>query len=493
MSIFFRVSEFFEDSGNNAAIYTEKLRDGVAGFACQLWSSYPSFITQGIAPGTSFARGFLNSMCSPIQPPVIQPVPPFTGGQCIDPYTINTEFLRQPDGGGTPIPTTGIIATSRLGTIVRVTPSLSSDSRTLITTVVYDSGNQLGTFNFGPLGGATVILSSVTYNVTNQVNPADNCGNLPPEYDSPQPSAGDLNTTINININDGLDQEVTIQYVALSNTYNFPMGFQVNGNSVTLDLGGLHFHAPDGFQNPSGGNDLEPPGSQGGEDGEGNPVNKIYNEGDHIVADQSPVLRAVEETIEYLVCNTEAISIIEQTLKIPVGSNAILTRIIDILGNVLEEICGELDPDVGLPEYYGLSPGADRPAIVYIWREYILGKWQRPTYASTVHHPTVDAVDNIPNLTSVEKTIGTVKTFVRLTDGSVIQATGSTELESLANFNFLIDQVKAQYLPVDLPGSTIIQSDDRLSVKTLKLRQIEYYPEGKKDNVPPVIKRRIEP
>lgn len=493
MSVLFEVDKFFESSGNAAANFSEQLRDGVATFACGLWSNYPDFITRGTNPANGFARGFMNSMCSAVQPAVPPPQPPFPGGQCTDAYTIDVEFNRIPDGGGAPIFTTGIIVTNRLGPIGSITPSLSPDERTLITDVVYDGGLQSGQFNFGPLAGATIDLNSVSYNTLNQNNPADPCGDLPSAYNSPDPQSGDLNTTINITLNDGLSLPVEIQHIQLGNTYNFPMAFEVNGNNTTLDIGGLHFHAPSGFSNPSGSNDVPPPGSEESDDGTGTPITKTYPDNEYVVADDFVVPREIDYIIEYLVCNDGLIETITNTVKMVSGVNPILVKIIDILGQILTDVCEETEVIVGLPEYYGLSPGADRSAIVYLWKEYINNTWQRSTYSSTVSRPSPAAIANIQNLTSIEKTIGTYKTFIRLTDGSVIKATGNTPTNSIANFNFLFDQVDASWHPDNVAASILSEQDSRLQVKTLKLRQIEYYPDGQQGNITPIIRRALNP
>lgn len=493
MPVRFPIDTFFESSGNAAAEFTEAVRDGVATFACGLWNNFPGFITQGTNPANAFARGFMNRACSPIQPPVPAPSPPFVGGQCPTQYDINVLFDYFPAGSGTIANFNQTIFTNILGPITAITDNAVSGNNTFNVTVFFPSSPS-GTVTVVNAGsGANILADTITYEVTRVDGMPDNCGSLPSQYTSPPPTINDLRQTTNILINDGLDLSLDIQYNQLSNQYNFPMNFKINGVNVTLDIGGITIYPPDGFSSPSGGNDVPPPGSDGGEDGIGNPIDDTYPDGDYPAGPDGTIVRDITEAIEYLVCTDGVIETVTESLKISVGYTPILTIIIDILGQILTDICETPEASLGLPEYYGLQPGVDRPAIVYLWKIFAGGKWGASTYSSTVFYPTDAAIEDIENLTNIEKTIGTIKTFVRLTDGSVIQATGSNEAQSTANFEFLINQVNPVFLPANLSQSIITQEDARLGVKILTLRQVEYYPDGKKDNVAPTIKRTINP
>lgn len=515
MPLRFPASDFFQNSGNTAAEFTEAVRDGVATFACGLWSTFPDFITEETNPANSFARGFMNRACSPIQPPNAAPTVPFIGGQCCDAmYDVTADWdLKRCNADVTVIAGSGTVSVvgQAKGLILHQctnTPSLRCldvEYEDCLGTVQYETlastTRQIANFACSGVPPTDPDADSINpftssfsiTGITRTDGMPDNCGDPPPRYDSPAPTSNDLNQNINITINDGLDLNLELQYIKLSNQYNFPMNFKVNGTNVSLDIGGLNFYAPDGFGSPSGGNDVPPPGSDTGDDGTGTQIDKTFPDNEYPVAPESPVPREVLQTILYLACTDGVIEILETTFQLAVGFNPIFSLIIEILGNILTDLCETPEASLGLPEYYGLSPGVERPAIVYLWKILANGKWGASTYSSTVHHPTAQAIDDIETLTNIEKITGTFKTFIRLTDGSVIKATGSTEIQSLANFNFLLNQVQNSFVPVDVTASTITQEDTRISVKTLTLRQVEYYPQGKKDNVPPTIKRVINP
>ena len=515
MPVRFPVDSFFQNSGNSAAVFTEAVRDGVANFACGLWGNFPDFITENTNPVNSFARGYMNQMCSPVQPPLPAPTSPFTGGQCCDAtYDVTVDYELRRCAGDVVI--TGNVSTVSVpGKVIGLIlhPCLQSPGLSCLDIIYQDC---LENTLYETVVSLTNDIAETdctgvgnTDPDANKINPAtssysiigivrtdgmpDDCGDPPAGYQSPPPTSNDLNQTINITVNDGLDLQLELQYIKLSNQYNFPMNFKVNGINVSLDFDGLVFHAPDGFGSPSGSNDVPPPGSDPGSDGAGGDVTQIYNDNEYIVAPDSPPPRTVERIIEYILCTDGVIETITEAVKVNVGNLPFLVILLDMIKNILTDLCETPEAILGLPEYYGLQPGANRPAIVYLWKEYVNETWQPSTYSSTVHHPTEAAIAEIENLESIEKTIGTHKTFVRLTDGSNIRATGDTPASSNANFTFLITQVSSSFLPPDLISATVTSVDSRLSVKTLNLRQIEYYPNGKVDNASPSIRRVVEP
>ena len=148
---------------------------------------------------------------------------------------------------------------------------------------------------------------------------------------------------------------------------------------------------------------------------------------------------------------------------------------------------------VGLPEWYGIRPGASRPAIVFLWKEYIDDVWQKPTYSSTVSNPSAAAIADIPNIISQDKDMGTWVASLTLTDGSRIRTSGNTEVVALNNFNFLLNQVGPAFIPAMVNSKIILSENQQLQVKTVKLRQIEYYPQGGGVNRSPTIRRVLDP
>lgn len=515
MPLRFPVSDFFQNSGNTAAEFTEAVRDGVATFACGLWSTFPDFISEGTNPANSFARGFMNRACSQIQPPNAAPMVPFIGGQCCDAmYDVTADWdLKRCNADVTVIagPGTVSVVGQVKGLILHQctnNPSfrcLDVEYEDCLGTVQYETltstTRQIADFACSGVPPTDPDADSINpftssfsiTGITRTDGMPDNCGDPLPRYDSPAPTSNDLNQNINITINDGLDLDLELQYIKLSNQYNFPMNFKVNGFNVSLDIGGLNFYAPDGFGSPSGGNDVPPPGSDTGDDGTGTQIDKTFPENEYPVAPESPVTRTILETIVYLACVDGVIETVTVTLASVVGSSPLLFTIIGILGQILTDLCETPEASLGLPEYYGLRPGVDRPAIVYLWKEFIGDKWMQSTYSSTVHHPTAQAIDDIDTLTNIQKFTGKFRRSVSLTDGSQIRTTGNTPAAADNNFNFLINQVTPALIPSPLVDFIIESEDTRIASKTLTLRQVEYYPQGKKDNVPPTIKRVINP
>ena len=180
--------------------------------------------------------------------------------------------------------------------------------------------------------------------------------------------------------------------------------------------------------------------------------------------------------------------VVQQTTSI----SPLATAILSILINIVQEICeaGE-EGLVGLPEYYGIRPGAERPAIVYIWKEVIGGVIQPSTYSSTVQNPSTNAINAIDTITVPDKTIGEYMTSVTLTDGSRIRATGDTPTNADTNFFFLLNQVDSAFKQMDINDRITRSENSRLQTKTLKCRQIEYYPNGKDANTSPSVRRKI--
>ena len=513
MPLRFPVSEFFQSSGNAAAEFTEKVRDEVATFACELWRDFPDFVTQSTSPASSFSRGFMNQMCVSLQPPLTPPSTPFTGGQCCDgQYQVvcSYEFRQCLNDSvvqsGAPNPTV-------TGKINGLEYGLAPGSSTVyVLDLVYEdcagtefrfpivSNSQCQSvedcFTTDPLDPDRFCYNLATSSwaitsVTRTDGQPDNCGNPNDDYGSPTPAPNQLNKTVNLTLNDGLDLSLEIQYIQIANQYNFPMNFKVNGVNVSLDFGGINFYAPDGFESPSGSNNVPPPGSDPGEDGVGTEIDKTFPTNEYPVAPEVPVSRLITSLIEYLVCTDGVISTVQETLKALPGLTPIGIIIIDILGQILTDLCEGAEATVGLPDYYSLRPGVERPAIVYLWKEFVGGAWDNSTYSSTVQHPTAAAIAAIPTINVPDRTLGTFITAMTLTDGSRIRSSGDTEANSLTNFTFLLDQVEPSFKPADIPGNTVVSEDTRLQVKTVKCRQIEYYPTGKQAGVSPAIRRVI--
>ena len=496
MSIFYPVEQFFQASGNAAAVFGEQLRDGIATFACNLWELYPNFITQSSLPAASFSRGFMNQMCSPIQPPVIAPSQTFTGGQCVGlNYTILVQFFFSDAS-------TKEITLSLFGPISTLQGWLTPAGAGWIMNgrgEGFDiNGDPAVSVNQGgPVFGTPTTVGFVL--IPN--GGPDVCGDPPINYNSPQPTSSDLQTVINITNLDGLDNSFDLVFNKVSNNYNFPMSFKLNGVNVVLDVGGITIFGNPTVNKPSTpanrtDNDPEKPGTDGGNDGVGGDNNTVYDNDYPTLPDITAPETALE-VLEWLICIDGVITVVTDTLKVVTGNGPVLNLIIDLVGDILEEICeggggDEVAPIVGFPEWYGIRPGTDRPAIVYLWKEFINNTWQPSTYSSTVSHPTAAAVADINTIVVPDKTMGTWVASLTLTDGSRIRTSGDTEVVALNNFNFLLNQVEPAFIPADVNTKIILSENQQLQVKTVKLRQIEYYPTGGGVNKSPTIRRVID-
>ena len=511
MTFTFPLSSFFESSGNQAATFGEELRDGIVTFACGIWSAYPDFITEGTLPAQSFARGFMNQACSPIQPAVPAPTMGFTGGQCVDVlYNVDVQVVLRNTVGACPITTNTTVTVQVLGPISGVEKVVTNPNSTTATcfsaspypvdqvtyNVVGNSTAQVVTNAPDGRGVPTTPLSTVDILGVSRVDGMpDNCGNPPIGYPPTNPTSQDLTTIINIVNLDGLNNSYEIVYNKISNNYNFPLGFKVNGINVTLDFGGLTFHGPADITQPTSGNDPLPPGSDGGEDGVGGNNDTVYDFQDYLIFPSFSVPDVLDKELEYLICTDGVIETITTIIKTIPSYSPTLDLLVDLIGAILTELCDIMDvePTVGLPDYYGLKPGVDRPAIVYLYKEFINGTWDASTYSSTVSNPSAAAVAAINTITVPDKTMGTIVKSIALNDGGKIKVSGNTEMEAQTNFNFLINQVDSSFLPTDVAGSTITTTYQSLQIKTVKCRQIEYYPTGKQAGVSPFIRRVIDP
>lgn len=517
MSIKFPLSEFFQSSGNAAAEFTENLRDGIATFACDLWSIYPRFITEGTNPGSSFARGFMNQMCSPIQPPVPPPNFPFLGGQCPGViYNASGTAIVAADNSFLGLTRGQVIDVFVLGdltgaiSVISVQPFDEFQNAFVDITdsiapaqyqIAWDNG--AGTFfscgwltdQAGNVPAGTAWITTATIDtLTRADGMPDNCGNPPGDYPSNPPTSNDLKTIINITNLDTVDNNYTLVYNKVTNQYNFPMNFKLNGTNVTLDIGGITIYGAPEVIMPTSGNDVPPPGSDGGEDGAGGNNDETYPDTEYPVLPDLTVPTTVEQLVEYVVCTDGVIETITTVISTVTGNIPIVNLILSILTNILSDVCEitEVEPTVGLPDYYGLKVGVDRPAIVYLYKEFINGTWDASTYSSTVTHPTTAAVAAINTIAVPDKTMGTFVTSLVLNDGSRVKVSGDTEASSLTNFNFLLNQVEPSLIPVNVNDCIVVSEYNKLQVKTVKCRQIEYYPNGKQAGTSPDIRRVID-
>lgn len=96
MSFFLPFSEYAEKAGSASADLTVKIADLVKQTGCTLWNNYPDRFTKNKQLGSSFARGFMQNMCAPDNPP-----PPSIPPGCATRYHIfGTFFSKNFSNGG---------------------------------------------------------------------------------------------------------------------------------------------------------------------------------------------------------------------------------------------------------------------------------------------------------------------------------------------------------------------------------------------------------
>ena len=512
MSVFFPVSEFFENSGNQAARFNEDLRDGIVSAACSFWNAYPSYFTKSTSPINSFARGYLNQVCSVVQPAPPPPTVPFTGGQCCDKeYDVNYTwafrrcFQNQELSGGT--------ETVRVAGRIIGIEMAQSGSFVVVTILAEDCDGNSANRGVKSTGGtlsdtacfttdpfdprASWISRPASTFVINSVATADgspdDCGSLPPEYPISDPSPGDLTTTINVTNIDGVDNSYTLTWNQVDNSYNFPMNFKLNGINVTLDLSGLTIHNNLSIVSINTGNSSPPPGSDGGKDEEGNDYVQPFTVSEYAAFPDNNLDQPIESPIEFLLCESGIIETITEVIKITPGVNPIFLVVLDLLSAILAEVCGSNDISLGFPEVYPVLPGVERPAILYYWKEFD-GETPLPsTYTSTVSNPTQSAIAEIETIVVPDKAMGKYVVALKLLDGSRVVSSGLDESLAIANHQFLLNQVEPSLIPSNVPNERSITQREKLQEKVVKCTQIEYYPFGRSSGVSPAILRIINP
>lgn len=497
MSVFYETSSFFEESGSAVARFPEQVRDGIVGHACNIWGNFPDFFTRGVNPVSSWTRGYMNQVCGGIQSPPPLQTPDFTGGQCdgiiynvvykITAYNIGScqlvvDETQQQNVTG-PI---GAVYINPVG--ITATTSCNGLSNDVVDQVEYLLPTKLGdvTLSAGifndPSGVANPPLSSVEIlSVTRVDGLPDDCGDAPPQYaPQPPPAPGDLNTTINITNLDGTDNSISIEYNQVDNNYNFPMNFKVNGINATLSLGGLTIHGNTSITNNNGGEGSPPPGSDGGKNSDGDTYINIFDDAEYPELPEFTVPDLVDSTLEYLLCEEEVLDTITKVVKILPGTSPILVSILEVLSNIVRELCqGDDLSDVGVPEIYPVLPGADRPVCVFYYKEILEDRRGFSTYTSTLPNPSNATIAGLSNLVPPDRVLGKYVVALRLTDGSRIIARGNTEAQADAYFQFLLNRVSPGVIPTNILELKTVTKQERFNEVEVKCTQVEYYPDGK--------------
>lgn len=515
----FRTEDFWESKGNAAFQWSEDVRDGVLNFACQLWEDYPKWVLIE-NPLNSFVRGYLNASCAARGNLPAAPESPFVGGQCDTDYHVVGTYQNANTGASWACEELLVFDTRLNGAIVRGrvvglgTRPFGAGEVLTIRYIDKNTGLAQETTPGGNISGNFVNTEEQCSNITADTQQnymiagsgkitqiiridglPDDCPSLPPEYPDVTPTSQDLSTTIIINNNDGLSTTHNLVYNQITANYNFPMGFKLDGVNITFDIEGITIHGAPQITSPNSDNETPPPpGTDGGTDGVGGNNDTVYPEQQYPKLPELVTPETVLTPIQYILCTEGALETVNLIIKQSTSINPLVTEILNILINIVQEICeaGEAEGLVGIPEYYGIRPGAERPAIVYLWKEVVGSTIQASTYSSTVQNPSAAAISAIDTVVVPDKTIGTYMTSVTLTDGSRIRATGNTISNADTNFFFLLDQVDAAFKQSDINDRITRSENTRLEVKTLKCRQIEYYPNGKDANTAPSTRRVID-
>jgi hypothetical protein len=338
----------------------------------------------------------------------------------------------------------------------------------------------ISTFNYGRF------LEIVSTTVSRVDGQPDNCGNPPPEYpDEPPPAPGDLNTTINITNIDGIDNTYELLWNQTNNNYNFPMTFKLQGTNVVFSLGGITIYGDPGASSLNDNKSTDPPGSDGGQDSDGNDYIIPYPDSDFPELPQFVQPDLADQVLDYVVCELGIIDALSKNVKLIPGTGVLLQLIFDTLSNLVEEICTIQASDVGIPEIYPVLPGSERPVVVLYYKEVTAGKKGASTYTATVVHPSSTTLSNLQTLTPPDRTLGKYICSILLNDGSRVVASGEDEVEANLQFNFMLSLINPSFVPNNPENTKVLTFNPRLQVKSVKCTQVEYYPNGKQSGVSP--------
>ena len=512
MVLFFPTSSFFENSGKQSEQFGEDLRDGILTHACDIWQRFPNFVTKGRNPASSFARGYMNSACSPIQTPPPINSPGFTGGQCCDKtYIVATTYeMIQCNGNvagqGNPNPTiTGRI----LGIEVRNDPPGSN--QTILGVVSEDC---LGVESFtglwsttrevfeqcdipvGQPGQSNIDLSRSTFSITSIVTSdgsPDDCGNPAPEYppETP-PTSNDLNVTININSNDTVNLDYQVEWNQVDNNYNFPFNFKVNGVNVTLDMSGLTIFGNPQAPSSNTHDPTDPPGSDGGRDENNNPYTRVYPDQDYPANPDftQPDLPPID--VDYLVCQDGVLETVTETIRVISGGGLAVEVILAALNAFVTDYCAQEPVQSGVPDVYPVLPGAERPCFLMYYKVPGGGTASSSTWQTTLVHPSQSAINNFDDLAPPDRTLGKTVVSVLLSDGSRVIARGDEQADAELFLTYLLSLLDGSFVPSDLDDIKVVSVNPRLEDYTVKCSQIEYYPNGKNFGVSPALLKRFD-
>lgn len=264
MSIYRSWTDAQERAGGNTYDYADQLVNGVRNFACNLWGKFPDRVAGSPFP-SGFTRGFMNQGCRDIVT-VPPPVSQFTGGQCFTQYRIYGTYTSQSNRiGRHTCGETAFWATRPVNGKILSARFLPS-TFILIVTIENQDGSRLD-FDF-PAYYRISETSSPTTNIPGYWDTcqfdniiyagnapiieglerldgqADDCGDSPPVYPpSLEPTADDLNDTVNVDNYDTTNTNIPVGLVNVTGNVNvdleMPVSFNLGGIDVSVDMGGI--------------------------------------------------------------------------------------------------------------------------------------------------------------------------------------------------------------------------------------------------------------
>lgn len=154
--------------------------------------------------------------------------------------------------------------------------------------------------------------------------------------------------------------------------------------------------------------------------------------------------------------------------------------------------CEKDEPILSLPEHYGLLPGVDRPCLVVIYKERNGEKWGQSTYSTSLFHPSEASLNNFENLSISPKQQGKHFAHIKMVDGGQIKISMNSAEMALEYLIYLAEFVEESFLPTNWQDKIIQGFNPEITEILLYARKLEYYPQGKKNNVAPFKVRYLQ-
>jgi hypothetical protein len=293
----FRISpsELAEKVGAGINDFQTQLAEETRKFACELWNLYPAYITNNHSLGTSLARGYMESLCAPHNPPPPNPPPPLTKGQCEGvSYQVNLLFVNN---GADACNNQGLVHTATLyvtgkinGLRFQEQPELSYSNcdtdfvsppthvkhAIFLSSAGHTTADSSNTIIF--VVGYTIADIDSLCQITDIIRTdglPDNCA-IPEGYPTTPvpPPVITKNFDITVNNNTTINFSPTVKRRPNDNNFTFPFVFAYGDFDVSLDLGGFNFSPTINFGNNDGGGNGDgtppPPPINNGNEGDGN-------------------------------------------------------------------------------------------------------------------------------------------------------------------------------------------------------------------------------